>query len=304
MLPLVHQMIGLACADAEAPSPAVQPTYDPPLQACPLCAAAALRRFDRDHRGHTIDRCQACGIRFMNPQYTDRWLEHFYSTYVPVAGHDHDRSWRSLPETRRAAKRSALELLSAHGCHGRILMGGCGDGVELRVAQELGWTAEGQDIDPVTTARVAAQSGAVVHCAPFAGLPLPEATFDAVFLDQVIEHPKNPADILRAAHRLLRPGGLLYLGQPNIGSLANATKTLLGRLGLRGGRRGRHYASKHHIFYYAPRTLCGLLRSRFGFEVVEVRGSPKQRGFAWLRALVEKVPFLDSSFVVLARKPG
>lgn len=297
-------MTGLGRGAVEFHAPTVQPTYDPPLRNCPLCGSGDLHHFDRDHRGHTIDRCQACGIRFMNPQYADRWLEHFYSTYVPAAGHDHDRSWRARPEIRRAAKRAGLELLAAHGCCGHILMGGCGDGVELQVAHELGWVAEGQDVAPATTARVAERCGAVVHSMPLAELPLPDASFDAVFLDQVIEHPKDPAGMLRAAHRLLRPGGLLYLGQPNIGSLANGTKTLLGRLGLRGRRRGRHYASQHHIFYYTPRVLCGLLRHQFGFEVLAVRGSPKQRGFSWLRALVERAPFLDSSFVVLARKPG
>lgn len=289
-------------AEASATDPPA-PTYDEPLRRCLLCAGETLRDHDRDHRGHRIVRCAACGLCFMNPQYSDDWLRHYYSTYVPADGQSHDRGFRARPEVRRAGKTRALRMIERHVGVGRILMVGCGDGLELSIARELGWSVTGQDIDPATTRRVAAATGVPVLCAPFEQVPAPESSFDAVFLDQVIEHPKNPGDFLRRARSLLRPGGVLYLGQPNIGSLANRAKTWIGRLGLRPRRRGRHYSCQHHITYYRPDVLTRLLRDPFGFEVLEVCGSPKPHQRSWLDPIIRRFPLLDSSFVVLARRP-
>ena len=56
--------------------------FDPPLEACPLCASKDIAEYDRDYRGARIARCGACGVRFMNPQYTDAYLAEYYATYI------------------------------------------------------------------------------------------------------------------------------------------------------------------------------------------------------------------------------
>jgi len=293
---------GAASADARAPLVDEQPSYDPPRDDCVLCGARDLHPFDRDFRGHRIVRCGACGVLFMNPQYTDRWLTHYYSHYVPASGHSHGNSWRAQPEVRRAGKQRALQDIAAHAPGGRALMVGCGDGLELQIGQEMGWDVTGHDVDPETTARVAEQRGVTVHCGHFPDLDEPDASFDVVYLDQVIEHPKEPGPFLDKAVRLLRPGGVLYLGQPNIGSLSNRIKRWTGRL--RRRRRGRHYSSQHHITYYSPGVLTRHLRRAYGLEVLAVLGSPKPSRRPWFDWLTRRVPLLDSSFAVLARKPS
>jgi 2-polyprenyl-3-methyl-5-hydroxy-6-metoxy-1,4-benzoquinol methylase len=280
------------------------PDYDPPLEHCPLCDGPRLKAYDRDYRGHRIDRCAECGVAFMNPQYSDAHLRRFYSTYINV----HDQGApvpaqrRSQPEVRAADKGRCLDLMARHLAPGRVLMVGCGDGLELEVARRHGWSPEGYDIDEKTTAEVAQRSGVPVHCGRFERLPVPEGRFDAVFMDQVIEHPKNPADYLRKAHALLREGGVLFLGTPNIGSVSNRLKTWAGRLGLRRQRRGRHYNTKHHIFFYTPAVMRGLL-ARFGFEVLVVRGSLEPQRNPVTPLLSRWLPNLDSGFIALARKP-
>ena len=57
-------------------------------------------------------------------------------------------------------------------------------------------------------------------------LPLPERSLGFVFLHHVLEHVADPGLCLREVHRVLAPGGLLYLGTPN-------KKRLLGYLGSR-----------------------------------------------------------------------
>lgn len=278
----------------------LEATFDPPLGVCPLCGSPDVRSFDVDYRGTHISRCHACRVRFMNPQYTDAYLSAYYASYIPEGPR--------TPEARafRLAQKTAnIELLERYMAPGRLFSVGSGDGVELTVAKSRGWSVEGYDVDDATTRRVSQQVGAPIHTGDLFSLPLATASFDCVYLDQVLEHPKQPARYLELARRLITPGGVLYLGVPNIESLASSGKYVLGRLGL-SRRRGRFYDTFHHLFYYAPSTLPRLLEQRFGFRVLTVLGDPKPRSQPtvatrlWDRTM-RHAPRLDSTFVVLAR---
>ncbi len=286
---------------AAAPRPAPRDDFDPPLADCPLCDGR-LQPYDHDHHGRRIGRCADCRVLLMNPQYSQAHLHRFYSSYISVD--DQDREGGShfrQPAVRREAKRRSLSLLAEHIAPGRLLSIGCGDGLELDVAQELGWTPEGYDIDPATTAEVEARFGVPVHDGDLEQLDRPDGWFDAVFMDQVLEHLTDPGSYLQAAHRLLRPDGLLFVGVPNIGSVANRLKTTVARAGLRARRRGNHYHTKHHIFYFTPTVLRHTL-IRHGFEVLLLRGSLKPNRKPLTVALSRWLPSLDSGMIALARR--
>jgi SAM-dependent methyltransferase len=168
---------------------------------------------------------------------------------------------------------------------------------------------EGYDVDPEITRRVADELGVVVHCGNFVSLGLPSDRYDCIFLDQVLEHPKNPQDYLREIHRLLNPNGVAFIGCPNIRSLSNAGKTVIGLLGLKR-RRGSHYDAFHHLFYYSPRALVNVMRRYYGFDVLTVEGDPysgprcKARSTLPARVLTSvrrRYPFFESTFRLVAR---
>ena len=280
--------------------------FDERLTECVICGSPDLRFFDRDHKGYAIEACRSCGIKFMNPQYSDRDRERFYSHYIgfhdePLEGPEVPmRSWTRVREEK---KRRCIQLIGKYVSTGRFLSVGCGDGVELGIARELGWEAEGYDVDPGTTAEVSKRTGAVVHSGDFADLDPGVALFDVVYMDQVIEHLKNPNDYLTKITTLLRPGGVLFLGMPNLTSLSNRTKTLTGKLGLRREKRGNHYASDHHIIFFSPRALRSILEDLHGFEVLCMRGSLEPQKKKLTPLLSRWFPNVDSSFIALARKP-
>jgi SAM-dependent methyltransferase len=277
------------------------PTFDPPLERCPLCTSGEIAPFDRDHGGISIWRCRRCTVRFMNPQYTDSYLAAFYSRYIDEFEQAQSPEYLTR---RRAAKTEHLAAVERHVAPGRLFSIGVGDGLELRIARERGWSVEGYDVDPRTTERVAQDAGATVYSGDLFAHDLAENGYDCVFLDQVLEHPKNPADYLRLCHRILRPGGVLYLGIPNVGSLACEWKRVLGKIGL-GGTRGKFYATQHHLSYFSHHAVAEVLRQH-RFDVLELSGDPKPYdGLNPVRLLKQRLnrwfPMTDSSVRVLAR---
>lgn len=276
---------------------------DCPLAACPLCESPEIINFDRDYTGLTISRCGDCGVRFMNPQLSSNYLNRLYADYIPFDQPDFEN--KTVERTLKKAQ--AVQLVGRFVRPGRFLSIGCGDGLELWVAQAYGWQVEGFDIDADTTKRAASRYGVRIHSGDLLQLGLPAGSFDCVFMDQVIEHPKYPRAFLTEANRLLKDGGALFLGCPNIGSLSSGWKTWLGRRGLKRRRRGAHYDTFHHLFYYTPRVLKRLLECHFGFEVLLLRGEPKPSVRyplleAFQRNLYEWFPALDSSLQLVARK--
>ena len=55
--------------------------------------------------------------------------------------------------------------------------------------------------------------------APLDALPLPDASFDGVLCTQVLEHVADPSAVLAELHRVLVPGGSLWLSVPFVGQL-------------------------------------------------------------------------------------
>lgn len=47
-------------------------------------------------------------------------------------------------------------------------------------------------------------------------IPLPEASVDAIICSSVLEHVKNPTKATEEMHRILRPGGAIFLYVPSI----------------------------------------------------------------------------------------
>ena len=111
---------------------------------------------------------------------------------------------------------------------GRVLDAGCGGGgTAVSLAEESAF-AVGLDLDARflgSGTRLVRERG--VGNAAFvqgdgARLPFRGGTFDAVFSHSVIEHVASAADYLRECHRVLRPGGVLYLSTAPYLSLAGA----------------------------------------------------------------------------------
>lgn len=106
------------------------------------------------------------------------------------------------------------------GRPGRLLDVGCGNGAFLKVAQAAGWSAQGIDFDPIAVAE-ARRQGMAVDLGGIDQLATQAQTYDWITCSHVLEHVHEPQQLLHSLHRLLRPGGTLWLQMPNLESIGH-----------------------------------------------------------------------------------
>jgi FkbM family methyltransferase len=282
------------------------PVRDKRLEICPLCQSEQIQYYDHDYLGTNIDSCVACGACFMNPQYSDAYQSSFYEGYIDVDEISSlDQVWE---EAHLNSHQYHFQEIEAYIKPGKLLAFGCGNGRELQVAIERGWEAEGFDVDLECVEKLRKKHGVPLHTGDFFELSLEAGSFDCIYLDQVLEHLKEPAQYLNEFSRLLAPGGVLFLAVPNIKSVASRWKTFLGRWGLKQ-RRGKHYDTWHHLFYYGPKSLSEVLEKQFDFQTLAtgndafmLPGLPRLKIWLW-RFFIRMSPVWRSTFYLITQKP-
>lgn len=123
-----------------------------------------------------------------------------------------------------------VETVSRLGPFERLLDLGCYDGAYTR---RLAIAADASDITGVELlpepASAARERGITVVEADLEGpIPLPDAAFDLVHANQVIEHVRHTDGLLREMHRLTRPGGNAIICTNNLASWHNVVSLAMG----------------------------------------------------------------------------
>jgi 2-polyprenyl-6-hydroxyphenyl methylase/3-demethylubiquinone-9 3-methyltransferase len=186
-----------------------------------------------------------------------------------TASEYHEALWEGVPEGSEPpdlARRLAF-LLDRVPAGAHVLDVGCGEG---RIGAELaraGRAVVGIDVAQEPLRRARAHHPALdVRLVPASGpWPLPDASFDAVWAGEVIEHVADTARWLSEVRRVLRSGGPLVLSTP-------AHEPLV-RLALGLSRRAfeDHFDPRvDHLRFYTRRALRKLLED-FGFEQIQTR---------------------------------
>jgi 2-polyprenyl-3-methyl-5-hydroxy-6-metoxy-1,4-benzoquinol methylase len=220
---------------------------------CALCGRDRTRPIIREEHWQYFQ-CVECGFVFLHPQPSLDYLNAHYQDYLPSAP-EAIAAWRRL---MAGVHRRTESLMAARvPIPGRLLDVGCGYGFFLDHMARRGWHVEGIEISATARRHACTHLRLDVSSRPLPRPDWPDGTFDAVSLLYVIEHLPDPAAILREAHRLLRPGGLLVLRWPNTTPIARALKPWAARL--------RLYQAPSHLFDFSPATITRLLE-QVGFQ--------------------------------------
>jgi 2-polyprenyl-3-methyl-5-hydroxy-6-metoxy-1,4-benzoquinol methylase len=249
--------------------------------ACPFCSREDdVVLFAKD--GFRIVRCRACALVYVNPRLTMRALTALYDAQA-ISPTDY------YVRTEREDARSfdaRLRLIERHRPVGSLLDLGCGPGTFSQVARARGWRTRGLDLNAASVARCHAL-GLDVVCGAFPNPAFAGATFDAVVMNDFLEHLTDPAGAVAVARELLAPEGVLFVTTPNIGStVARLT-----------GRRWLHLKPNEHIVYFDSGTIRALL-TRAGFRVEYLRSVGRVRNLA---VAVDKLALIGRLPARLAR---
>jgi 2-polyprenyl-6-hydroxyphenyl methylase / 3-demethylubiquinone-9 3-methyltransferase len=184
----------------------------------------------------------------------------------------HESLWEAIPEGLQPPRMTArlAFLLERVPAGARVLDVGCGEGAFTAALVRAGRESVGIDVAeaPLRRARERAGEGLDLRLVPVEGeWPLQDASFDAVWAGEVIEHVADTAAWLSEVRRVLRSGGTLVLSTPAHGPL---TRLWLGLS--RRSFESRFDPRSDHLRFYTRHTLAALLQD-FGFERIETAGT-------------------------------
>lgn len=219
------------------------------------------------------------------------YSEAYFESRDPACGYPVYRTDRTA--VRDKAER-LLPAVERHAGKGRLLDLGCAYGFIMEVARDRGWEVAGIEPAEGVAAAAAAALGVPVATDLFSA-GLPPRSFDAVLVWDVIEHLPDPHRVLDELARVLRPGGVVSVVTPDIGSLAAR---------ILGQRWEEMRKMPEHIYFFDRASLSTLLRSA-GFEPVEWGTVGKRMSLQeTLSRLAPAAPWLWGTALTLARALG
>jgi 2-polyprenyl-3-methyl-5-hydroxy-6-metoxy-1,4-benzoquinol methylase len=198
----------------------------------------------------------------------------------------HEALWEQVPRGHTPAdfalRRDFLLAAVQRGEH--VLDVGCGEGHFAAALAAAGATVLAVDVAEEPLRRLREQHpGVEARLVPAEDAwPLSDASFDAVWAGEVIEHVADTAGWLSEVRRVLRPGGRLLVSTP-----ATSRPMLVWLAVSRRAFAARMNPLGDHLRFYSAATLSGLL-AKFGFEQISVRaagGLPGARRVLLLRAV-------------------
>lgn len=234
------------------------------IYVCPVGCSAPLEITAFVLPEGALLRCGECGQLISQCTEADYWqsMQEFDDPQgtLPVAGSEQRRFKRS-----KSFLDKITQLLGQPPEQIHLLDVGCSSGAFLNTAVELGFCAEGVEPAPKAAATATA-AGLKVHQGLLQEAGFAEGQFDAITLFEVIEHLREPSELLQECRRILRPGGILLVGTGNAASWSMAVM---------GSRWEYLHIAKHggHVSFFSPESMALLAhRTRFSVAAVRTRG--------------------------------
>jgi 2-polyprenyl-3-methyl-5-hydroxy-6-metoxy-1,4-benzoquinol methylase len=179
-------------------------------------AVDLARTFRSSGDERLVDRvvaCTSCGLQFVNPRLKPEAILEGYREGA-------DEQFVSQVRGRELTFAKCLDIIERQrpGLRGRVLDIGTAGGSFLKVAADRGWQVDGCEPNVWLCEWANAHYGLGIRPGTVFEQEYPAAAFDVVTLWDVLEHTPDPRRVIEECQRLLKPGGLLVINYPDIGS--------------------------------------------------------------------------------------
>jgi len=204
----------------------------------------------------TFQQCAACSFVFSNPCLHEDAVVEFYSQLE-------DNEYSSEAEGRGKNFKTLLKRMSKIQTPDSTLLDiGAASGIFLHEALHWGYDVTGLEPSEFLVNEAKRLYGLIIEQGTIENLK-DDASFSTVTCLDIIEHLVEPDAFMARVSRIMKPGGLLVIVTPDIGSLAS-------RL---AGKRWWHYRIAH-INFFNKKSLEHLLE-KHGFEIL------KKKRYTW-----------------------
>jgi 2-polyprenyl-3-methyl-5-hydroxy-6-metoxy-1,4-benzoquinol methylase len=245
---------------------------------CSMCGRPTVLFATHDGSGekkYSVCYCEVCQLGKTVPSPDDATLHELHSTQYYRNG-EGVRFATPLEWLVEGMRRWRIYRLSHVVRTGRALDIGCGSGRFLRALRHSGWEVAGLELNDDTATAARTVHGLAVETAleVFA-----DESFDLITITHVLEHIRDPHQMLVDCVRLLKPGGVIAVAVPNIDSW-QARLT-------RGG--WFHLDLPRHLWHFSETWLSNSLKE-LGFERIKVRRLDLAHNvFGWMQSLLNQM---------------
>ena len=219
---------------------------------CVICGSLKFKP-SLSCEGFGYVRCASCGLVQINPQPVKEETESRYNDgqdYLAyeIANEENYLNLQllALDDVGFSGLERDLFLNTSSGP--RILDIGCATGSLLSRLRDRGWKTTGVEISGPQAEYARRERKLDIRSFRLEENHFPAASYNVVHASHLIEHLNDPAAMLREAHRILAPGGRLFVTTPNIA-------------GFQARLFGKKWRSAifDHLYLFSVRTLSGLL---------------------------------------------
>ena len=187
------------------------------LRNCPICNKNDFSFLFLKNGGNYVQ-CKNCELVYLNPCFTDKHLEIFYKNMHNMQAKivkDESLFYRKIYSYGIKNINKFVKPKNKK----RILDLGCSSGLFLDIAKEKRWETFGLELNEKEI-EISKQNHNVKNINLYQAQKEFNVKFDVITMWDVIEHVKDPHELLKTIKKCLRPGGLFFFQTPNVNSLA------------------------------------------------------------------------------------
>lgn len=236
---------------------------------CPLCGCPNYQAVFNIGKDKKIVRCKSCSMVYLNPMPTQKEMKVFYNSkyFFHKEGIKYGYgNYLELESLFHVMYRNWLKQLVPYLENNqkqiKILEVGCAAGYFLDIAKQAGYDVYGIEPSPIGT-RAQNEYGEHIYLSTFEETEFQNNFFDLVVFFDLLEHIDNPIMFFDKVVSYLKPGGVIVLTTPNIGSIF---RKLLGKYWF-------HFKIDH-LNYFSKKTIRKLA-SRYNLKILVLKNCIK-----------------------------
>lgn len=291
---------------------------------CNICGSRDYRKFDKVNSMYPkylagrfdLVKCRKCSLVYINPRPAMQVFLRLYASSDYIQQYS---PYNLANMSFSVSNKRYLEVLDQLEAYlpnkGRILEIGMGWGIFLKVATDRSWKAFGIEASEQQVKFAREDLG--IECAKgvFEDIQFKDDSFEAVFMDNVLEHTLDPMKICRKVNRILVKGGVFIIRVPNVDGFYSVVSRNYNKL-YDSARKYKYKSERvrlQHLYEFSLKTLR-LLAEKAGFEILKASTIQLDRyndeadfgirklGKKIINSLGSSFPGLGDQCVVFARK--